>query len=36
MVIATKLSCNGKDKYVTVLNLDKGMPTLPWMFYYEG
>ena len=43
MLVATKLSCDGKDKYkeaarkagpigLTVLNLDKGMPMVPWMF----
>ena len=43
MLVATKLSHDGKEKYkeaarkagpigLTVLNLDKGMPTIPWMF----
>ena len=43
MLVGTKLSRNGKDKYkeaarkagligLTVLNLDKGMQTVPWMF----
>ena len=43
MLVATTLSRDGKDKYkeaarkagpigLTVLNLDKGMPTVPWMF----
>ena len=43
MLVATKLSHDGKDKYkeaarkagsigLTVLNLDKGMATVPWMF----
>ena len=43
MLVATKLLHDGKDKYeeaarkagpigLTVLNLDKGMATVPWMF----
>ena len=43
MLAAPKPSCDGKDKYkeaarkagpirLTVLNLDKGMPMVPWMF----
>ena len=43
MLVATKLSHDGKDKYkeaarkagpigLTVLNLDKGMLMVPWMF----
>ena len=43
MLVTTKLLCDGKDKYkeaarkagpirLNVLNLDKGMPMVPWMF----